>query len=54
LPRLSDAVAVAESLAPERAEWMVSDAPAAIIAGAPLVPPSLPRPRGLLARFGRG
>jgi protein-tyrosine phosphatase len=54
LPMLSDAVAVAESIAPERARWMVSDAPAAIIAGAPLVPPPLPRPRGLLRRFVRG
>jgi protein-tyrosine phosphatase len=53
-PLLSDAVAVAEHLAPERAMWMVTDAPAAIIAGEPLVPPSSPRPRGLLARLGRG
>ena len=53
MPRLSDAVAFAESLAPERAWWMVSEAPAAILDGAPLAPPPLPRPRGLLARFAR-
>jgi protein-tyrosine phosphatase len=53
-PRLADAVRAAEALAPERARWMVSDAPAAVIAGAPLVPPSSPRPRGLLGRFARG
>ncbi len=39
-------VAAAETLAPARAEWMVTEAPAAILAGEPLpLPPAGPRAR---------
>jgi protein-tyrosine phosphatase len=38
-PGLSEAVAVASELDRGRAQWMVTDAPAAVLAGAPLPPP---------------
>jgi protein-tyrosine phosphatase len=45
-PRLSEAVDAAILVAPERALWMVTEAPAAILAGEPPPdPPSAPRPR---------
>ncbi len=53
---LSAGVAAAARVAPARAEWMVSDAPAAVLAGEPLPAPpqerSAPR-RGLLRRLRR-
>ncbi len=53
---LSAGVAAAATVAPARAQWMVSDAPAAILAGEPLPAPPVealtPR-RGLLRRFRR-
>ena len=36
---LSEAVAAARDLAPLRADWMVTDAPAAVLEGVPLPPP---------------
>jgi protein-tyrosine phosphatase len=47
-PVLSTAVAAARRLAPLRADWMVTDAPAAILDGTPLPPPPsrLPDLRG--------
>lgn len=52
-PNLADGMAAAAEIAPARAEWMVTDAPAAILEGVPLPRPpaerSRPR-RGLLAR----
>jgi hypothetical protein len=58
-PRLSAGVAAASKVAPARAEWMVTDAPAAILAGEPLPPPPAeklhmeqrPRSRGRLSRL---
>ena len=44
-PRLSAGVEAAARVAPARAEWMVTDAPAAILAGEPLPPPPMERPR---------
>jgi protein-tyrosine phosphatase len=44
-PRLATGVAAASQVAPARAEWMVTDAPAAILAGEPLPPPPVERPR---------
>jgi protein-tyrosine phosphatase len=38
-PLLSSAVIAARRLAPLRADWMVTDAPAAVLEGAPLPPP---------------
>jgi protein-tyrosine phosphatase len=38
-PRLSEGVAVASELDRGRAQWMVTEAPAAVLAGAPLPPP---------------
>jgi len=53
---LSAGVAVAATVSPARAEWMVTDAPAAILAGEPLPAPPVealtPR-RGLLRRLRR-
>lgn len=48
-PDLSRGVLAAAQLAGARAEWMVTDAPAAILAGAPLpaAPATAPSPRGL-------
>jgi protein-tyrosine phosphatase len=48
---LADAVAALRGEAPDRARWMVTDAPAAILAGEPLPPPPAGRPRRSL--FGR-
>lgn len=45
-PRLGAGVAAASKVAPARAEWMVTDAPAAILAGEPLPPPPVEQPRG--------
>jgi protein-tyrosine phosphatase len=51
-PTLSTAVAAARRLAPLRADWMVTDAPAAVLAGVELPPPPSSRsvPRGLFRR----
>jgi protein-tyrosine phosphatase len=38
-PALSEGLAVASELDPGRAQWMVTDAPAAVLEGAPLPPP---------------
>lgn len=44
-PGLSEGVAAVDAIAPGRGEWMVTDAPAAVLAGEPLPPaPPLPRP----------
>lgn len=43
-PVLSEAVATARHLAPLRADWMVTDAPAAVLEGVPLPPPPSRRP----------
>lgn len=52
-PTLSEGVGAARRIAPGRAEWMVTDAPAAILAGQALPrPPSGRRPR--FARLQRG
>lgn len=54
---LSAGVAAAREEAPHRADWMVTDAPAAVLAGKPLPPPPEPEPeprRGLRARLRRG
>ena len=50
---LSDGVAVARELIGERADWMASEAPAAILEGRALPegPPARPRRRGLLERL---
>jgi protein-tyrosine phosphatase len=45
-PRLAAAVAAAAQVAPARAEWMVTDAPAAILAGESLPAPPVEVPRG--------
>jgi len=37
-PGLGAAVELARSIAPERAEWLVTSAPAAIVSGKPLPP----------------
>jgi protein-tyrosine phosphatase len=42
---LAAGVAALAEVAPERAQWMVSEAPAAILAGAPLPPPPRDRAR---------
>jgi protein-tyrosine phosphatase len=47
---LAAGVEVAARLAPERAEWMVVDAPAAVLAGRTPKPPEPPPRRGRLAR----
>lgn len=47
---LAAGVEVAARLAPERAEWMVVDAPAAVLAGRTPEPPDPPPRRGRLAR----
>jgi protein-tyrosine phosphatase len=54
-PGLSAAVRAAAELDPSRAEWMVTEAPAAILAGEPLQAPGRGRSRGLagLARLSR-
>jgi protein-tyrosine phosphatase len=44
-PRLAAGVAAASRVAPARAEWMVTDAPAAILAGEPLPAPPVEQPR---------
>jgi protein-tyrosine phosphatase len=44
-PYLRDAVDAIAELAPARAEWMVTDAPAAILEGEPLPPPPSDRER---------
>jgi protein-tyrosine phosphatase len=44
-PNLSSGVAAAARLRPSRAEWMVTEAPAAILAGAQLPPPPIDRRR---------
>jgi protein-tyrosine phosphatase len=51
---LADGVAAAERTAPARARWMVTEAPAAILAGAPLpaAPSERARRRPLLRRLG--
>jgi protein-tyrosine phosphatase len=57
---MSEGVAAAAAIDPARAEWMVTDAPAAILAGAALPPPPRPasspgmsaRVRSLLRRSG--
>jgi protein-tyrosine phosphatase len=49
-PRLSTGVAAASQVAPARAQWMVTDAPAAILAGEPLPPPPVERPHVQQAR----
>lgn len=48
IPRtgLRDGVEAAARLAPLRAQWMVTDAPAAILAGEPLPPPPIERSAG--------
>ena len=46
-PRLAAAVEIASQVAPARAEWMVTDAPAAILAGEPLPAPPAETPRPL-------
>jgi protein-tyrosine phosphatase len=38
-PALTEALATARQLAPLRADWMVTDAPAAVLEGVPLPPP---------------
>ena len=50
---LSDGVALARELIGERADWMATEAPAAILEGRPLPdgPPIRPRRRGLLERL---
>jgi protein-tyrosine phosphatase len=51
-PGLSEGVAAVEAIAPGRGEWMVTAAPAAILAGEPLpAAPALPRAGG--GRLGR-
>jgi len=54
-PRLAAAVDIASKVAPARAEWMVTDVPAAILAGEPLpAPPAeTPRPGAPAPRQGR-
>jgi len=52
-PALSEGVRAAARVAPQRAEWMVTDAPAAILAGEPLPPVPAPERRGWLGRLGR-
>jgi protein-tyrosine phosphatase len=50
-PALTEAVASARHLAPLRADWMVTDAPAAVLEGVPLPPPPSRRwPRRATAR----
>lgn len=49
-PALADGVAAAARVVGARAEWMVTDAPEAILAGAPL-PPAPAASRSPLARF---
>ena len=54
-PDLSGAVAAVEEVAPGRGTWMVTSAPAAILAGDPLPAPPRPPPRArrrLRLRFG--
>jgi protein-tyrosine phosphatase len=53
-PRLGAGVAAAAQVAPARAEWMVTDAPAAILAGEPLPPPPAEVPRMQHAGRSRG
>ena len=50
---LSDGVVVARELIGERADWMATEAPAAVLEGCPLPegPPVRPRKRGLLERL---
>jgi len=50
---LSAGVEAAARIAPMRARWMVSDVPAAILAGEPLPPPPAERGAGRLARLRR-
>jgi protein-tyrosine phosphatase len=57
-PRLGAGVHAAAHISPGRAEWMVTDAPAAILAGEPLPPPPVERarperPRRRASRLGR-
>lgn len=48
---LSEALAAAEKMVGEQAEWMVTEAPAAVLAGTPLpTPPRQPKRRRLFAR----
>ena len=53
-PNLSAGVEAAARLAPRRARWMVTDAPAAVLAGAPLPEPPDERPRRGPLGFRRG
>jgi protein-tyrosine phosphatase len=53
-PRLGAGVAAAARVAPARAEWMVTDAPAAILAGEPLPAPPVEQPRMEHAARSRG
>ncbi|MBX5468694.1 MAG: hypothetical protein IRZ21_02210 [Thermoleophilaceae bacterium] len=53
-PALAAGVEAARRIAPLRARWMVTDAPAAILAGEPLPQPPGERRRGLLSRLGLG
>ena len=50
---LTAGVAALAEVAPRRARWMVTEAPAAILAGAPLPPPPRDRARRR-ARWPRG
>jgi len=52
-PALSEGVRAAARVAPARAQWMVTDAPAAILAGEPLPPVPDSRRRGWRARLRR-
>ena len=56
IPRagLSAGVEAAARVAPRRAQWMVTDAPAAILAGDPLPPAPVESGGGRLARLRRG
>ncbi len=48
---LAEGLAAAAAVDPARAEWMVTDAPSAILAGAPLpAPPAGSQPRGIRRR----
>ncbi len=56
-PELGDGVAAAEAVAPNRARWMVTEVPEAILAGEPMPPePSdePPQRRGFLRRLAGG
>ena len=52
-PRLTEAAAAARALAGRRADWMVNDAPAAILAGAELPPAPSGRATAAFARLRR-